>query len=365
MSTEALLIPVSVNPENEWDSLEGWASSAASVVASLTQQWQLAQAKMREEQIRQEVWQNYFKQQQDELEQSRRFRTTIRTDLRSLHLAPIITPRPMRGKTPEQLWPNQLNELVKLFEQLLNRSMDETDLSLLRLQQEAQYFIKQLDSVTPPAAEEMKVFFETVQITVNAYLENLEEQETYQKQILKQTERLLENLMTYQQLTDNPAQIQNLIALQQNILEPGAITADILALFEEQMLLLKTSIDETLQNAAIQTRLTQSLKQRLTQMGYRLVDEMTESQTVWRIPGGEVMMMLLQNRYQIAFQMRHERDSYREESLTDEEQAFFIQQQSRWRIDMERLLHLLEKDGFNYRLQFEPESKHTPITVTE
>jgi len=364
MNTEAVLIPVTANPENEWDTLE-WASGAAPVITLMAQQRRIAEAKMREEKVSLLIWQEYLKQQQEELEQSRRFRATIRTELRSLHLAPIITPRSMRGKTQKELWPMQLNGLLKLFEQLLNREIYETDSSLVHLQQQVPYFIKQLDSVTPPAAEVLKVFFETVQNTVNAYLENLQEQETHQKQILKQTELLLESIMIYQQLADNSAQIQNLTTLQQNMLEPGAITVDILALFEQQMLSLKTSIDDSLQNSAIQTSLTQSLHQQLTRMGYHLVDEMTESLTVWRIPGGELMRVLLQNRYQIAFQMIHERDRYLEESLTDDELAFFIQQQSRWSTYMEKLLHHLEKDGFNYRLQFEPEPQHIPITVTK
>jgi hypothetical protein len=364
MNTEAVLIPVS-ETENEWDTLEDWAISAAPVVALMTQQRRLAEAKMREEKLRLSVWQEYLTQQQDEIEQSRRFRTQLRADLRALHLTPIITPRPMRGKTPEALWITQLNGLEKLFEQLLNHGMDETDSSLVPLQQQTQYFIKQLDSVTPPAADVIKSFFGTVQTAINAHLDNQEEQEMQHKQILKQTELLLESLITYQHLTDNSAQIQNLMAIQQNMLEPGAITADILALFEQQTLSLKTSIDETRQNAAIQTGLIQTLHQQLTRMGYELVDDTMEPQTVWRIPGGELMTVKMQNRYQITFQLRHERASYREEGLTDDEKAFFVQQQSRWSTDLQKLPLFFKKDGFNYHLQFQPKSRHISIMVTE
>jgi flagellar biosynthesis chaperone FliJ len=370
MSCEAVLMPAKASTENDWDTLGGWAISAASVTALLAQYKRIAEAKMRKEKISLSAWQDYFKQQQEEMEQLRRFRAAIRTELRALHLTPLIIPRPQRVRaqglrqkaTPAH---EQLNGIIKLLEHLSSSGVDEADSALPRLQQQTEYFIKQLDSVTPPATDVMADFFETVQRTVDVYLESLVEHENNQKLVLKQTEILLDNIMTYQHLTDNQAQNQSLNTLQQHLLAPGTMTAEVLALFEEKYGLLKTSIDDKLQYTAIQTSLIQSLHQHLTKMGYSLLEEVTESLTVWGIPGGEQVSTQLQARYQIAFQMRHERDSYREERLSDEELAFFRQQEGRWRDDLRELLRRLETDGFSYRLKLGRKSQHIPIVVAE
>ena len=370
MSCEAVLILAQASTENDWDTLGGWAISAASVAALLAQYKRIADAKMRQEKFSLSAWQDYFRQQQEEREQLRRFRAAIRTELRALRLAPLITPRPQQFRARglrQKAMPahEQLNGIIKLLEQLSESGVDGADSALPRLLQQTEYFIKQRDSVTPPAAEIMEGFFKTVQRTVDVYLESLEEHENNQKLVLKQTEILLDNIMTYQHLTDNQAQIQNLNSLQQHLLAPGTMTAEVLALFEEKYILLKTSIDEKLQHTAIQTSLTQSLHQHLTKMGYSLLEEVTASLTVWGIPGGEQVSTQLQARYQIAFQMRHERDSYQEDRLSDEELVFFRQQESRWRDDLHELQRRLEKDGFGYRLQFGRESQHIPIVVAE
>ena len=105
----------------------------------------------------------------------------------------------------------------------------------------------------------------------------------------------------------------------------------------------------------------------LEEMGYRHLSEEQTGHSNWQLPGGEQVRIALQRNLGIAFQLQHERVEVSDAELSEEEIAFFRQQEQHWCDDLAELTRRLTADGFQYQLEFErdvPEST-VPIVVVE
>ena len=352
------------------------AGSAAVLAVQLVANWMAAQHEESQERIRQEkakikAWQTYHSAQQalqDELTQRQE---QTRKQLQSLRLNPLNSNTQNQENPQPQgfIYGDQdrlMHKLQPLFAGIPATLLADQTSALARLRRQVETLDQQLMSGRPPDAHTLNSTQQAVELTVQAHLEELQQQQQTHTRLLLQAEHLLDQTIGYRHLSANAVTVQELASLQSHLLallDSGTASAASVAVLDKKFQQLKAAIDQELEQRALQAAIRSAAQEHLQTMGYRLLQaEMTEEST-WEVPGGEQVKVLLQPDHRLAFQLIHERSHASQQPLSAAEQAFLRQQEQRWCRDLHELLRRLNQDGFQFNIQFERETPQETIPV--
>jgi hypothetical protein len=249
-------------------------------------------------------------------------------------------------------------------------NIPKTEYSLVdKLYSQTLLLIENCHSTTPPAEEQILSFQQTVENSIQLLLTQLEEQAQYNKEMLKRSELLLNNVFSSEVLTNDSIllkQLHNIKKQLKQFLQTGKISIADVSLLENHFMQLQTKIEINLEQEIVRDTLNETIRRNMDELGYS-TRSISDESTVWDIPGGEQVKMALHKNNQIAFQFMHERETHQKQAISDEERAFIRQQEKRWCSDLSELTKRLVAEGLQYQVQFERESlaETIPIVVVE
>lgn len=389
MSGEAVLIPAATVLAPATLGATAMVAAAIMVNELLKQRRQQALEKMRAKKEQISSWVQYEAQQKSSMSDFAVQHEHLRQNLQQLQLLTLAAPQPTQEnrntqvqadsymQVPETLAQRQQQQaFVRQLQQQLDAAPNALktgdDAPVPRLAQQLQNLLDNIEAGQFSAEAQLVSWQKTIERTLEAYLQDLDTKSKQQQTRYETCKTLLEEIITYQSLARDAQQQKVLATLQQQLLkliESDDITQGNLELISNKFSALQTSIDQYQRHLATHTALQQRMTHHLSHLGYQCLDnpDATATNSVWAIPGGEQVQIRIHDNFQIAFQLRHERNSTSRAPLSTMEQAFLKQQEKKWCDDLHNLLRELVKDGFAYQLQFERDSavETIPIVVVE
>ncbi|MDQ7091119.1 MAG: hypothetical protein Q9M50_10830 [Methylococcales bacterium] len=223
-----------------------------------------------------------------------------------------------------------------------------------------------------PRLETVESFIATAKLSVSQLMTRLDKQQQQQAQVLQQAEQQLDVLLNYQHFAESEIETEEIAALQAHLLtileQKGRSThLSALSLLAKKSAHLKQGIDERLEQQATEATVYKRIHHHMESMGYRAIRQQGEPIQSWEIPGGEQVRFSLQPDFKLGFQVAHERTQHSDAALSLPETAFLHQQEAKWCNDLPKLLMQLQKDGLNYRVDFERQlpDDGIPIVILE
>ena len=114
----------------------------------------------------------------------------------------------------------------------------------------------------------------------------------------------MDEVISYRYLSNDTTITQELSSLQSHLLallDSGQATTSSVTVLEKKFQQLKTTIDQDLENQALQHAIQTAAHDHLQAMGYRLKESQMSAESTWAVPGGEQVKMRLQPDHRLAF----------------------------------------------------------------
>lgn len=353
----------------------GVAVAVVLVTKWIERERELAGIRMREERQKRAQWQRHHAAEQARVQQLVGQREKTRAALQGLALGQSVKraesdARPTAdafvggsGKTLER-------ELAPLLATIPAEVLDDAHSPFARLKQDMVRYDKDAASGKQASKGRLEAFRHTVEMTVSAFLEDMDRRVDAAKALLEQTESLLSEVICYRNLANDAAQVTELVDIENHLLallEAGEATATSVSVLHRKFAELKRPIDEQLELRGIRVALESSLEKHLSELGYRPMQAQMSAQSTWAVPGGELVSVNVHDDLRMGFQLIHEREKKSAQAMNEQELAFLRQQEKRWCQDLHELVRRLNKDGFSLNIDFERESpdESIPVVVVE
>jgi len=222
--------------------------------------------------------------------------------------------------------------------------------------------------------EEVISFRENITRTLCSDLNTLKMEHEHQDAILKRTDTLFGEVLTFLNMTKERSYISELTIIRDALIgmmnAPLKLASQIETL-EKKFASIKAEIGTMVANTAFRSTLAESLTRHMTAMGYQPIDGFQSTtgkamKASMGMPGGERVNIAIQSNNKLSFQVCHETGKA-EDKLSPEELAVFRKQEEKWCSDLHQLIRRLTTEGFEYNISLErciPEAS-IPVVVVE
>jgi hypothetical protein len=222
--------------------------------------------------------------------------------------------------------------------------------------------------------EEVISFRENITRTLCSDLNTLKMSHEHQDAILKRTDTLFGEVLTFLNMTKERSHISELTIIRDAII--GMMNAPLklagqVETLEKKFASIKSEIGSMVANTAFRSALAESVTRNLTDMGYQSVEGFSRDagkamKASMGMPGGERVNIAIHSNNKLSFQVCHETGKT-EKKMSPEELAVFRQQEEKWCNDLHQLIRRLTTEGFEYNISLErfiPEAS-IPVVVVE
>ena len=253
-----------------------------------------------------------------------------------------------------------LNNINLLLIEMPQSFKSEESSPFRNLEKHYQRLSERLNSGKLVTADEMESFLQTITRSFSGFQSMKQKMAEKQQQLFDALETLLDDSLYCRALTAIPRHRESLDSLKAQIV--SLITADDVRsgqveLLQKRVAAIKQEVEYETTNAAYRISMAESLSRNLGELGYSMlkpfkdVENEEVSQAVMAIPGGEQVRIAFQKDNRLSFQLSHEKQSD-EESVDEDELAFFREQEQQWCQDSQELLRRMRKEGFEYNVMF-------------
>ena len=231
--------------------------------------------------------------------------------------------------------------------------------------------LKQTIETKPDDSSALLQFIEVARATLDCYFEEQQQKASHEKTLFDSMSDLLVNVTTYEGLAQQERTVSELNGLQQSILQllknSEKINVKSLSMLQKKFEQLKLASDNELAHQAALTDMQFSTATHLTALGYELLEQPEPTRSIWQIPGGEQVMLDIEQNGQIKSKIIHERIFQSALSLNAEinldELKFIRQQEQRWCSDVKEMVRRMTKEGYRYQIHFDDMMPENAIEV--
>ena len=344
-----------------------------------------AQRRADEERARLAEWQAFDRRQRRAMDEARERHAAIARAQQRLHAVPLVAPsttsQPAASSGPRAVGytssqPQErarraaaLAALAGIADALNNlpeavQAHPASPVATLRQQVDNQRGRLEDNPQNAPVPSHIDALTQTAERSIAAFMGRVESERDELARRVERAEAALRMLLVLEQLPGPEAQgLRRVRAELMQALEHNHVSAAELDRLEQSLKGLAQQAAERMATTAIRPALASALLRHLREMGYqvlgefpdidteRLTDETLEARV--RIPGGEQVAIGLDADANLRFNMMHERQGNRGNSLTREELQHLRVQEQRWCRDLQTLVARLVQDGFDSRIRFE------------
>ncbi len=365
MSGEVILVPFLPNLGVMMLGVVVVGTASIAVQALMEEKQQRALEKARQQQAELASWQHYQVEQQQQQQQQYQAQQQVAMLEQQLLRTELQAPKSSldTGAAPQLI---ELEQSLQALQQLPETVLASYPVFVDLIKQQAQ-LLQSLQYQQNISNDAVPLSITTVQQSLHAYCQEQQTQLEQQQKRLVQVERLLQDMLTYEQLMNH----HELVMLKQrllNFLQQQSISVADLDFIQRRMTEIKTEIDNQLANQATHQHLQQRLEYHLQQLGYFSQSPAPSSPskpanyTLFTLPNGEALEVLIQSDLKLALRLAHPTRADKPE-LTEQDEAYFRENEAKWCQDMRILLQNLLKDGFQYQIQFERDVPADAITT--
>jgi hypothetical protein len=349
---------------------------AAALVASyLQRERELAETRMREERNKLSRWKKHHAEEQGRVQLLVQQRERTRSALEGLQLVQPEQSVERDGRVRAEAFVGHSGEtletgLAPLLATIPAEAIDDPQGPFARLKRDIQQYDQDAAAGKRPNEDRLKAIRETVEMTVSAYVEDMDRRVDAANALLGEVESLLGDVICYRHLTHDTAGVAELADIEKHLLallEARDATATSVSVLRRKFEALKRPIDEQMQLRGIREALESRLQEHLTDLGYRPTQREMGVHSTWAVPGGEQVRISVHDDLRMGFQLVHEREGELDRPMSERELAFLRQQEKRWCQDLHELVRRLNDDGFALNIDFERESsdESIPVVVVE
>lgn len=270
---------------------------------------------------------------------------------------------------------SMLHDISKILESLPREFTNSQSSPYPRLVKQLEKLKLRFSSGKRPETEEIESFKETIARTLDSYMNTIYMERKMQNELAQRLESNLSELLICLNLTSDIKHIDELNSIKANIIKimnSRNITGGKIELLEKHFRKIKSDIEFNITNTAFRSSLAESMTRNLKDMGYNSIDAFPQDaekkmlQAAFRMPGGENVRVAIQPNNKISFQVCHESKS-KDKIMTEEETAYFKEQEKKWCKDLQELIRRMTVEGFSYNISMERLISETaiPIVVVE
>lgn len=230
-----------------------------------------------------------------------------------------------------------------------------------------------------PDKDKLNGLLEVADASIKQFLSERKNRIKHEQRLLNRFTLLMKEVDKYAEITSNLSAQSELRTIYQSLhkqlFHGDTLTMDKklsvkkLDILHKRFQKIRDIVEEDLGQRSLMVDMWRSTHEYLVDQGYkRLEGHEGEHQSLWRIPGGEQVMIHFEPDGKINSKIIHERIFHSLNPFSQQELAFIRQQEKRWCGDAKGLLRKMTNEGYQYQLHFEdmmPEEAIDIIVVEE